>query len=517
MVKKWIKENKAFLALSVCIFVLFFALAMFFPYTGDDWAWGSHLGITRLKSGFSDYNGRYLGNILVIFLTRSKVLDALVMAVCFYAMSLSPYLLTKKKNPVFLLLPALILLVLPKAVLVQAYVWTAGFTNYVPPILLAVYYIIFVKNIFEDKVPEYSRFMPVLVFFMGACACLFMENITLYCLALGGLVILYSFIKFRKFFLTHCAFFAGSVVGSAIMFSNSSYRNILNNTDPYRSTADAAEDMTLKETIIEHLDVISTHFFTNSIYLCIAVTVVTVLLSVYFLKKSDKRKALVIGNTALHTLCFGLILYFYNFPYWRFSLTNDEKLETTHIFIAAVCFVYLTTVLIQVLLCIDEKRERGLFALLILSIYIIIVPLLVVNPIGPRCFFPPYYVLAVFLTLAVSYLTENISLTKSAWTSLGAALSAGVLGVFIFLFTIYVPIHHYDALRLEYLKKQAANGQTTVTMCELPYNSYVWMPNAKSELWTERYKNFYHLDEELEFEYLSYSEYEEWLADYNAE
>ncbi|MBO5494674.1 MAG: hypothetical protein J5964_03035 [Eubacterium sp.] len=80
-----------------------------------------------------------------------------------------------------------------------------------------------------------------------------------------------------------------------------------------------------------------------------------------------------------------------------------------------------------------------------------------------------------------------------------------------------MPIHHYDALRLEYLKKQAANGQTTVTMCELPYNSYVWMPNAKSELWTERYKNFYHLDEELEFEYLSYSEYEEWLADYNAE
>ncbi len=52
-------------------------LAFFFPYSGDDWMWGTFSRMKLLKEGFLDYNGRYLGNLVVILLTRHKWLQAL--------------------------------------------------------------------------------------------------------------------------------------------------------------------------------------------------------------------------------------------------------------------------------------------------------------------------------------------------------------------------------------------------------------------------------------------------------
>ena len=47
-------------------------LCYLFPYTGDDWAWGSKIGIDRLNNWFENYNGRYVGNLIVLAMTRSN-------------------------------------------------------------------------------------------------------------------------------------------------------------------------------------------------------------------------------------------------------------------------------------------------------------------------------------------------------------------------------------------------------------------------------------------------------------
>ena len=70
------KENILFLVL----FLLLLVICYFFPYTHDDWAWGTQIGIDRLNSLFKDYNGRWLGNIFVIALTRSRIIRALIIA-----------------------------------------------------------------------------------------------------------------------------------------------------------------------------------------------------------------------------------------------------------------------------------------------------------------------------------------------------------------------------------------------------------------------------------------------------
>ena len=60
-------------------FAMLFALSWLFPYTGDDWAWGSQIGLDRLHTWFDNYSGRYVGNLIVLALTRSNMLKSLAM------------------------------------------------------------------------------------------------------------------------------------------------------------------------------------------------------------------------------------------------------------------------------------------------------------------------------------------------------------------------------------------------------------------------------------------------------
>ena len=58
------ENNKIWLRYIIC-FGLIAILCYLFPYTGDDWAWGSKIGIDRLNNWFENYNGRYVGNLIV--------------------------------------------------------------------------------------------------------------------------------------------------------------------------------------------------------------------------------------------------------------------------------------------------------------------------------------------------------------------------------------------------------------------------------------------------------------------
>ena len=42
----------------IFFFILVLILCYFFPYTHDDWDWGSITGLERLQNGFSNFNGR---------------------------------------------------------------------------------------------------------------------------------------------------------------------------------------------------------------------------------------------------------------------------------------------------------------------------------------------------------------------------------------------------------------------------------------------------------------------------
>ncbi|MCI5840901.1 MAG: hypothetical protein MRZ96_03335 [Clostridium sp.] len=109
---------------------------------------------------------------------------------------------------------------------------------------------------------------------------------------------------------------------------------------------------------------------------------------------------------------------------------------------------------------------KSLFMLL--SIPVLIAPLLVVNPIGPRCFFPPYFIGIIFCICLFYYITDIVSLSERQVFTMNTAFSAAGATMLIFMLVIYVPIHSYDVKRNEYAVKQAEAGYETVTLCKLP-------------------------------------------------
>ena len=84
--------SKIDLSFTLLLFAAFSLLFYMFPYSGDDWAWGSQIGVDRLKTWFDNYNGRYLGNLLVMVLTRSKFVNVLLTAISMVCFCLFPKL-----------------------------------------------------------------------------------------------------------------------------------------------------------------------------------------------------------------------------------------------------------------------------------------------------------------------------------------------------------------------------------------------------------------------------------------
>ena len=82
--------------------MLFALLCYFFPYSGDDWAWGTQIGIDRLNIWFDNYNGRYAGNLLILAITRSKLLRIIIESLAFALIIKYIYKITNTKKKTYI-------------------------------------------------------------------------------------------------------------------------------------------------------------------------------------------------------------------------------------------------------------------------------------------------------------------------------------------------------------------------------------------------------------------------------
>lgn len=513
MTKDNLKNNKTVFLVCTVLFVAFAVLAYLFPYSGDDWAWGSKIGLERLESGFNAYNGRYLGNLLVLALTRSKLLQTLTVAVSMVFLCVLPGIFCSSKKVSLLAFSAFLVFIIPKQIFVQSVVWTSGYSNYIPPILLVFAYFLIIKNIFEEK-PVYKKYIPIVTFLLGFACALFMENVTLYALAISFLIIAFARIRHGRFYLAHIANFIGCAAGTVLMFSNSAYTSILGEEDTYRSTAMGEGTI---ETIKEHLEIICNQFFFNNIPLLVAVSVLCVILAFAFLKKNGNK---VLGSAAyasafVNILTLGLIYAKNNFSYWVIAVGNEESDDLSLWFFVFVICAYCLSVLSLVLICVTDMNAKFRILLLLVSAPILVAPLLVVNPIGPRCFMPPYFIMAAFCVSVFDYIQKELNLSEGINRGVALSSAAASLAIFVFTFSIYSTVNTYAEKRDEYVMKQAENGESVVTVCKLPYGSYVWTGDPTADPWDYRYKLFNGISEDTELEFLTYGEFDKWAEKYD--
>ncbi len=519
-IRQYAADNKFYLSMCVLLFVAFFALAYIFPYSGDDWGWGSEAGAGRLENWFDNYNGRYTGNILVILLTRSPLFKALLEAVSLLLIVLLPKLYTGSSRSVTLSsLGAMLLLITPRMIFRQAIVWTSGFANYVPSILMTAFFFIIAKDAFADELPEYSAKKTVItsiaLFAASFLGAMFMENITLNNIVMAALVLGYTIVRFKKVLIPHLSYFVGSVVGAICMFTNSAYFTINSGEDFYR---DVITFDNLGEMIADTGKVICTNFFENSVFLFIIFSLLLLLATWICCAKSDAaqgRKTASLVSLIVNLVALGLIYFKSQYTAWNTVFGNANA---GVLVFGIIVIVYCLSALVNIIASITDTRVMLTTLLPLISVPVQLIQLLVVTPIGPRNFFPTYVLMIMVIGVLFNYALDFFNPSRNALKLIASACLSVSLASLIFITSIFTTIHSYEVKRHEYIKLQLEAGYTEIVVCNLPYSDFMQYPNPENKYaLVSNFKNFYGIDKDVKFKLLNPQNFIEWTVEFDKE
>lgn len=436
-----IRLNKRFILyfFTIAFFAVFY---YFLPLAGDDWAWGSQLGIERLKNGFDGYNGRYLGNLLIILVSRSVaakvVLCTLFMFLLIFILSrIFDNLSGRKKSAsnYALALISVLFLVLPNQISfgdVQPFQifgstigWLSGFTNYVvPSVLILIFYYFAISKEYNSKA------VYILLFFDGILSCLCVEHYTLFCLIFSFGTIVYRFYFYKKICKKSLFFFVGSVIGAAIMFLNSSYRLMQkgNTADNQRAVG-----------------------FIGSLKNYAA----------YVFPANTNKTVVLVFEIVLLIVIALILLLFIKKTYTAVKNKNVSKL------LPVICMVVMTLPLLFT----NSGKE----------IYIV----------APRCYFLQYFMLVIYIygKCAEKHKLKKYLNNKSFKRAAGACL------VFLILVTgiNYSILDYAGIIREKTVNDSLNNGDSVIEVIEYPKSveHIQWSSNfINNETYLERYKKF---------------------------
>ena len=489
-----LNENK-FVILMIMMFIL---LCYLFPYSGDDWAWGTQIGIDRLSTWFDNYNGRYAGNLLILVLTRSKLLRVIVESLTFALIVKYIYKVNNTKNKSYVLISVLLLLLMPVTILRESVTWASGFANYVLPILLILF--IIYKNIelldnkqsFNDKNP----LKLVWYFIISFVGSLFIENITLYNLFLIIVILIYEKIKFKKFSVANLVYFIGSLSGTIMMFSNSVYLNIFNHNDGYRTIA---TDNIIISSVKKFVTELTDYIFTNNVVVGIVLCLCIVFLIFKYKRKNNKisnKKNVLLNLSLMFT-----VLYLFNIIYVNLPLTEHFfGYPTRCIYNCAISLLMVLSLILVCVNCIDDKFKCRKILFYISSIIIVNLPLLVITPVGPRLFLTTYVFYILIIIEILDYLfKDKISYADYLFKIL-------VIIAFSYILAIYYSIHKIDVIQTKYIEK-VKETSTNIDLPLIPHENYVHCINMTDDTFGYRYKLFHGIDENISINFVNYGEW----------
>lgn len=481
--------DKKNLVLNIIFLCCLFLLSFLFIYSGDDWAWGSSIGIDRLKIFFDNYNGRYLGNLCVLVLSRSHLLKSIIVTLTLFAIIKLVNMVVNKDNKYLTLVAMLLTLAIPKFMFRQAIVWTSGFTNYVIPVVFLLIYFWFLKRL------KHSKLSAIFMFLLGICSTLFIEHLTIYCLLLSIFVLVLELCRKKRVTLSNVLYFIGCLAGTIIMFTNRAYYSISISADSYRTAQTSGIYNMIQSGTKAYFDTIYKELIFNNVALIIFIVLLMTILSCVFLLRNthnltkQKKITLYISNFITTSFVIYQLLCFIN-PEWQVLLKYTNYFNGIYSALLCISIIIITWLTIKD----KEIKIKALFCLF--SIILLTAPLLVVTPIGSRCFFPMYIFFILFICTILDYLIKQKIIEIS--TPLKIITIFITLTLYIYLVSIYGYIYKSDRDRIEYINKQINNGKEIIEIKALPYPNYVWVGDPKIDIWNDRYKLFYGIDDKIE-------------------
>lgn len=425
----------------IVLFALVFSLCAMFPNTGDDWfrmglakSLTSPLALMRIViDKWMTNNARILGNILAYPAGGNILYRDISRSIIIFLM----IVFTAKASGIDgiggLFAVSALLFTIPRELFREVYPWAAGFYNYVPPVLLILVYLHQVFKKGENLIAA---------FFLGFASQLFIENATLYSIALDVMLIIYWLYKKTKPLKIVWYHLVGAVIGAMLLFASPAYSGIFTSGGSYDVGGSS---------LLDTMDFNLTIILNSTVLGCPVILIgIPLLLIIRHLRSK---------NTALYLLLFGasilsIVMLIGGIPYLR---------------IFAISW-YL--IIMSVTICASTGEERTKQILYMLSAAIFAGPLLIVNPIGPRCLFGSY----VFLIMYMLEAAKHLEIDKRALTAISAICACAVFAYWMYR---YVPVHNADKERISAIETAMSEHRSSVTVKRLPNVEYMWEPESK--------------------------------------
>ena len=447
------REKLRWALLLTAAFAALALLFLLFPLTGDDW-YREGLGRTIGSAGdllrdvafrWKTTNPRILGNVLAYLSGSRPVLRVLLRtSVTLLLMFFAAKAAGLRTKAGFLLLAAG-LFALPREMFRQIYPWSAGFFNYVPPVLILLICLRLLRELFEGKSLRETPGRCTALFFLAFAGQLFVEHNTLCAVCAAAALLLWYRAKRKTWSAGLLCFLTGALLGAALLFLSPSYRTLTEANAAYQAGVGGLAGML--STAKENLPEITKWLVTGCPVLYGGLT----LLALAALRRKENRTAADLAAAA--ALALGAV-------YSALHRWLPAQPAAAGLWLAALGFAALRWLD-------GAHRARALFFLFVALAAA--VPLTAVTPIGPRCLFTSY----VFLLLAGAQFLPAAGLPGEAvWQRAGAgALAAGVFAACVFLF---LPMHRTELLRRQAIAQAMAEGEREIVLPEFPHAEYLW-------------------------------------------
>ena len=405
----------------ILIFIILNIIALKFILIADDYIFenlnsNNMWGFIFNSNGTNNWdikNGRYLGNTIGVSLSMTykirylQVIRGIFMGSGIFLLILLCSKLSNFNRNISFIVSSLLLLSAPASIYAQVYSWTSAYANYLLPTIIFLSILLILDN-FMNKNYEIQIKDIFLICILGISCQLFIENITIYVLVFSLIIFSFSYFKKRNYIKITMPLFLSSLLGAIIMFSCKGYTQI-NKTDTYRSV----NINSLSE--IVHTILLNGLSMSKFIVVDNIVLISIILVLCFFIIKKNNYK-----NKFWGVYILSLILYMFFIKY-IFDIKGIDILQFTKI-VRTIKFLLDYIIAISVLgivgyslvVVVKNKDLKIKLCFYYISIIAVSMPLIIINPIGTRCFFICYVFMSIICMKLISYILEykNINLNK---------------------------------------------------------------------------------------------------------
>ena len=464
--------------------LIVFVLAWLFPPTSDDWrrlAFPDRTLAGYVEQAFTSYqghNGRIVGNSISFLLIDPTWLRALVKAVTVVGLvaaiqrlvtapgrrGLGDAPIGSGYSPWLALLVFAGVFLVPAGVFRESYVWSAGFFNYVPPLIAIVWLVGTIAERWPARLDAVGAGVTCGV--VAFIAALFVEhvNVALLGLAIGASV--WALARRERPTPALVGWVVGGVLGSVVMFASPGLTDVVNHEDAYFSYPSTLAGA-LDKAVVNYATITRAFLLSNPVLL---VWLILLIVAASVMVGGRRRLGLAAaGVLGVHALATRLVA-----PHLLTcsGLTGDTchrrvlALDVAVLALALGLVVWLGVRLVR-------EADRPVFAGLLAATLLMMGPLLVVSPIGPRNLVGSTITLTALLALCSRDL-----LARRAGLGLGlkalAVLAAGV-GLPV-LAVVQADNARVAAQRVTLMEQAVAGGEHRVALPPFPHPEWVHDP-----------------------------------------